>query len=83
MADKIDRIETKIDSITDKIEVINQTLIEQHESLKYHIRRTDILEGQVVPLVRHDTMLRAVVVLITYLGITLGILEALVRMKVL
>ncbi len=42
-----DRLENKIDKIIDKIGSIDTTLSAQHESLKIHIKRTDLLEKKV------------------------------------
>lgn len=44
------RLEDKLDRISDQISEINVTLAKQHVSLQEHIKRTDILEGQVAPL---------------------------------
>lgn len=53
MADdaRIIRIEDKVDRLDQHLGSIDKTLIEQHESLKYHIKRTDLLETAVAPLV--------------------------------
>jgi NurA-like 5'-3' nuclease len=45
------RIEDKIDRISDKISSIDVTLVSQHESLKEHMRRTELLEKAVEPIV--------------------------------
>lgn len=74
---KMSRIEDKIDKISDKIHSIDVTLAAQHESLKIHIKRTDLLEKKADKLEmvvsRTDGALKLVVaiaitVAIRYLG---------------
>ena len=48
--DRDERLECKIDTISEKINDINLTLAKQHLSLVEHIKRTDILEERVAPL---------------------------------
>lgn len=43
---RLERIEAKIDDISDHMGSIDVTLAMQHESLKNHIRRTEALEKQ-------------------------------------
>ena len=54
--EQLDKIEQKIDKISDKVEIINVTLAGQHETLKEHIRRTEILEDQIRPIQKHVTI---------------------------
>jgi hypothetical protein len=54
--DRLDRIETKIDHIIDRVGSIDTTLATQHISLTEHMRRTALLEEAIKPLVKHDTM---------------------------
>lgn len=49
-AENANRLEGKIDSIVDQMGDIKITLAKQHESLKTHIKRTDLLEEKVAPL---------------------------------
>lgn len=65
--DKLNRIENKLDILSDKIGSIDKTLAAQHESLKDHIRRTEILEVAIKPVVNH-------VAIIQFIGKVLGIL---------
>ncbi len=53
----LNRLEDKVDHISDKISSIDSTLAAQHVSLQEHMRRTSLLEGEVKPLVRHDTVI--------------------------
>jgi endonuclease III len=45
-----ERINHKLDKLFQKVSTIDVTLASQHESLKEHIRRTEILETKVEPM---------------------------------
>jgi len=70
-----ERIEKKVDKIGEDIGEIKVTLAAQHESLKDHMRRTEILEGKVIPLEKHDAMAIGV---IKFLGLG-GAMAAIVK----
>lgn len=42
--DTLNRLETKIDKITENINDINITLVKQHASIDEHVRRSNLLE---------------------------------------
>jgi hypothetical protein len=58
--EKLDRIIENLSSIkidmVKEIGNVNMVLAAQHESLKDHIRRTEILEQKIAPLEKHDAM---------------------------
>ncbi len=58
MADerRIERIEAKVDDISEKLCETNVILGAQHESLKLHMKRSDLLEEAMKPLQRHVAM---------------------------
>ena len=66
--DRIIRIEDKIDSIKDGQERQNAILAAQHESLKDHMRRTELLEDAIKPLVKHDNHTMAYIKLAIFLA---------------
>jgi len=72
---RLERIETKVDKISDHLGSIDVTLSAQHESLKDHIRRTEVLEATILPIKKHVDMVKGAMALITLLGVLLGILE--------
>jgi hypothetical protein len=74
---RLERIENKVDTISEKVSDINSTLAAQHVSLEHHIKRTDLLEAQVIPLRGHADELKGVVRFLKILGLLLTILEAL------
>ena len=78
MADdsKLDKIENKIDHISDKINSIDVTLAAQHVSLREHMRRTQILEEEVKPIKEHVDGLKGVVRFLKIAALVAGIAEA-------
>ena len=48
--ERFDKIEIKIDKLDERLDKIDVTLAAQHESLKSHMKRTELLEAQVKPL---------------------------------
>jgi hypothetical protein len=54
---------------------IDKTLAAQHIVLKEHIRRTELLEGQLEPIKKHVAMVNGALKFIGLLGIISGILE--------
>lgn len=79
--EKLIRIENKIDNLSDKIASIDVTLAAQHESLKYHIKRTDLLEKELTPIKKHSVMFQGMLKLLVYVGIVAGIIEAIVKLS--
>lgn len=52
MENRLNRIESKIDKIIDKQSAHQATLAAQHVTLTDHVRRTEILESLVTPMVK-------------------------------
>lgn len=75
MDERNNRIEAKLDKVVDNIGSINTTLAAQHESLKDHIRRTEILEEKIIPLEKHSAMAIGV---IKFMGLS-GALAAMIK----
>lgn len=78
---RIERIETKIDDIKGDISSINSTLSAQHESLKEHMRRTDVLESEFKPIRRQSLMLAGVCSFVLLCAAIAGILELVIKLK--
>ena len=49
----LERLETKVDKIDERVDSVDKTLVKQEVSLAEHIRRTHLLEQQMVPVVKH------------------------------
>lgn len=69
--DRLIRIENKVDKISERINSVDVTLAAQHESLKDHMRRTELLEQAVEPLKSH---LNAVHMAAKLIGVIVGII---------
>ena len=72
---RLERIEIKIDDIGDHLASIDTTLGAQHVSLRDHMRRTVILEKEILPLIRRKAMVDGVVAALTLLAGVAGIIE--------
>lgn len=76
MADdkRLERIEAKVDDISDHLGAIDVTLKAQHISLREHIRRTELLEAIVSPLKRDVDMAKGALALIALTATIMGII---------
>jgi len=52
------KLEEKIDQLIDTQQDMNETLIRQELNLKEHMRRTEILEDEIKPIVKHVAMVK-------------------------
>lgn len=77
---RLDRIEDKVDSISDKLGATNEILAAQHESLKQHMRRSDLLEQAMKPLQKHVAMVDGALKLIGLLAAVAAIVELLLKL---
>lgn len=77
---RLDRIEDKVDTISDKLGATNEILAAQHESLKQHMRRSDLLEEAIKPLQKHVSMVDGALKLIGLLAAMAAIAELLLRL---
>lgn len=72
---RLERIEKKLDDTNDHLSSISITLTAQHISLKEHIRRTNLLESDMVPIKAHIQRVDGAVRLIKILSYIAGIVE--------
>ncbi len=72
---RLERIENKIDDVSDHLGSIDVTLAGQHISLKEHIKRTTMLEKELAPIKKHVYMVQGALALITASGAIIGILK--------
>lgn len=77
---RLDRIETKVDKVLEHQAAHGETLAAQHISLKDHMRRTDILEKAVMPMVRKWDMVQGAGKLIGTMILLAGGIEGLVAL---
>lgn len=77
---RLERIEVKIDDVSDRIGSIDATLAAQHVSLELHIKRTNLLEEKLAPVERHVAMLNGALKLLGILAVLGGLLELYLRL---
>lgn len=69
------RIEDKIDKISDRLNSIDVTLAKNTVSLEEHIKRTNLLEEEVKPIKKHVDMIEGALKLIGVLAMIAAIIE--------
>lgn len=74
MKDELLRIESKIDKITDSLSEIKIIQAAQATDLKYHIKRTDLLEQKLEPIEDHVSKMHGALKLIGIIALLGGIL---------
>jgi uncharacterized coiled-coil protein SlyX len=77
---RIERIEAKVDTISDKLGETNNILAAQHESLKLHMKRSDMLEKALKPLQRHVSMLEGALKLVGFIASATVLIEIVRRL---
>jgi len=80
MTDDINRLEVKVDKVLERVGNIDVTLAAQHESLKDHIRRTELLEGEIEPIKKHVAMVGGAMKALGVLALLAGIVEGTVEL---
>ena len=79
--ERLERMESKIDSISARMNGIDRTLVRQAMSLEEHMRRTDILEKKLVPVEKHVTMVDRVIKFLGILALLATIVELFKKVK--
>lgn len=81
MEKRFDKIEEKLDKIGEDLNEIKLTQTEQAKDLKYHIKRTDLIENQLIPLVaaKHkiDGAFKVIGIIATIVGFVIGVAKIL------
>lgn len=72
---RLERIEIKLDDISEHLGSIDSTLSAQHVSLRDHIRRTAILEQELRPVKKHVDMVAGGIKLLGILAALAAIIE--------
>lgn len=57
-------LDTKLDKLDERLDSVDKTLVRQHEQLKYHIQRTNLLEAKFEPVEKHVNMVHGALKLI-------------------
>lgn len=76
--DKLHRIESKIDHITEKISSIDVTLAKQSVILDEHVKRSTQLENRMEPVEKHVNMINGAFKLIGLMATLAAIAECII-----
>ena len=81
MADdkRLERIEKKIDDTLEHMSNIDVTLAMQHVSLAEHIRRTELLENDIIPIKSHVAMVHGGLKVLGVIALVLGIIVSIIK----
>lgn len=79
--DHIKRFEDKLDKVVEKQAEMGATLSAQHTSLQEHMRRTTLIENQLMPIKTQADMIKGAVKLLALIGIIIGIVEGIHRIS--
>lgn len=74
------RIEAKLDKIEERISSIDSTLAAQHESLKDHMRRTELLEIAIEPLKKDSAMVHGALKFLGAIAVAASVIEVIFKL---
>lgn len=77
---RLERIELKIDDISEHIASVDTTLALQHQSLEEHMRRSDLLERKIEPLENHVALIHGLFKLLGVLGTIAAIISTALKL---
>lgn len=75
LKDILDGQDEKLDSLSEKLHSMEIIQVEQGKDLKYHIKRTDLLEKKLEPVEEHVSFLRMLIKLIGALSVIAGLVQ--------
>ena len=85
--DKLNSIDRKLGKLDNRVDEIDKTLVQQHESLKMHIYRTDLAEKRIEqidaglePVKAHVARMDGALKFVGILGVILGIISGVLRL---
>lgn len=78
-SDRLTRIEDKVDVLGTRLSSIDSTLSAQHVSLKDHIRRTELLEQEIIPLKQRDAAISVMIKLLLFVVSVMEIISLIIR----
>lgn len=70
---RLERIEAKLDDLVERQGEMNVTLEKQHQSLRDHMRRTQLLENEIKPVKKHVAMVEGALKLVGLISLLVGI----------
>jgi len=75
MDNKLNKIESKVDKIDERLDSVDKHLAVYNEQLKQHIKRTELLESEFVPIKSHVALMNSLAKIIIFLGILASLLK--------
>ena len=75
MKDELDKIEAKIDKISEEQQETNLHLAEYNVQLGIHLKRSEMLENEIKPVVKHVYMIQGALKLAASAGIIAAIVK--------
>lgn len=79
MKDQLDKIEGKIDKLDERLDRVENVQIAMSKDLSYHIKRTDILEKQLLPIRNKHQQMVGVLKLLGWVAAIAGVVEVILR----
>jgi archaellum component FlaC len=77
---RLNRMEDKIDRIGGEVSEVNIHIAEIKKDLRYHIKRTDLLEAEVKPIKKHVIMVSGVVKFFGLVSFLIALIEGILTM---
>jgi len=77
---RLNRMEDKIDRIGGEVSEVNIHIAEIKKDLRYHIKRTDLLEAEVKPIKKHVIMVSGVMKFFGLVSFLLALIEGILTM---
>jgi len=77
---RLNRMEDKIDRIGGEVSEVNIHIAEIKKDLRYHIKRTDLLEAEVNPIKKHVIMVSGVMKFFGLVSFLLALIEGILTM---
>lgn len=76
---KLDKLDEKVDKTNDRLNSMDKTLVKQEENLKEHMRRTDLLEGDLKPIKKHVAVMNGAFKVLGICGTIVAIAVGIVK----
>ena len=77
---RLNRMEDKIDRIGGEVSEVNIHIAEIKKDLRYHIKRTDLLEAEMKPIKKHVIMVSGVMKFFGLVSFIIALIEGILTM---
>jgi hypothetical protein len=82
MKDEIEKLSLKLDKIDEPIDSIDKSLAVYNSQLKFHIKRTDLIEEELKPLKSSFFKIQGVLAFLGILGLIMGIVVGFFNLRI-